>query len=200
MNRPRPTPCAAACLALFALGACSLLPKPAPTIRWFSATPASEPSDWAQPDDPEATRTVATLRLRRVTAARHLGERIAWRRDVEFGYRDLERWTELPDVVVAGALERRLFETGAFARDGRATLALDVDVRGFEEARDVGAARIELYVLLSGPGDRALIDRTVVAEVSLDGDGPEDLAAAMRRALVSAVESISDLIARVPAP
>jgi ABC-type uncharacterized transport system auxiliary subunit len=175
--------------------ACSLAPGPPPPIRWFSASsdrPVDAPVE-AQPEPP------VSLRLRRVTAARHLGERIAWRRGVEYGFHDLARWTELPDAVVARALERALFESGAFVRDGRADLALDVDVRAFEEVRDgegreTRAARVELAVLLSGSGDRAWVDRTLAAEVPLEGEDGAALATAIRLAIAEVTEATLTLV------
>jgi len=194
-------------LVAYGASAC-LTPGPPPSIRWFSASadrpmaelgqsetaPASAPRSEGEASEGEASEGVVNssrtaLRLRRVTAARHLGERIAWRQGAEYGFQELARWTELPDAVVARALERVLFESGAFLRDGRAELALDVEVRAFEEVRPAGrgngprSARVELALLLTGVGDRALLDRTLAAEAPLQGEGGEALADAIRCAI-----------------
>ncbi|MEZ6018454.1 MAG: ABC-type transport auxiliary lipoprotein family protein [Planctomycetota bacterium] len=174
--------------ALLVAPACSLLPDPPPRIRWFSAAPERVSAI----DAAVLVDAPVALRLRRVTAARHLGERMAWRTGQEYGFRELERWTELPEAVVSRTLERELFESGVFLRDGRAVLALDVEVRAFEEAPAGSAAPrprayIELGVLLTGAGDRALVDRAVTALVELEGEGP----AALARAMCAAVGAVA---------
>lgn len=203
----------ALCVAsAFGIASC-LTPGPPPSIRWFSASAdrpvaeldvsatehASAPKSGVGEGEGEDRAQRETLRLRRVTVARHLGERIAWRRGAEYGFQELARWTELPDAVVARALERALFETGAFQRDGRAELALDVEVRAFEEVRPAQGngpsfARVELALLLSGVGDRALIDRTLAAETPLEGEGGEALAAAIERAIAEVTGATLKLV------
>jgi hypothetical protein len=205
-------------LLAYGSSAC-LAPGPPPSIRWFSASAdrpvtelgtsatahvsAPQESDGVNGDgEPSAGDDGASrgsLRLRRVTAARHLGERIAWRQGTEYGFQELARWTELPDAVVARGLERALFESGAYVRDGRAELALDVEVRAFEEVRPGPGggsrmARVELALLLSGVGDRALLDRTLAAEVPLAADGSEALAEAIRVAIADVTEATVTLV------
>jgi len=191
--------------ALAVLSACGLLPPPPPTIRWFSPLPPSAAS--VAPLDTAAGSSATPLRIRRVEAARHLGERFAWRRGPEVGYLELARWTEFPEALVAHALERELFESGDFVRDGRAALALDVEVRSFEEARvagkptdrDRGSARIELALRLVGVGERALLDRSFVVMVPLAGEGTEAFVAAMAEALAGATSAARAALAVVAA-
>jgi ABC-type uncharacterized transport system auxiliary subunit len=100
----------------------------------------------------------------------------------------------LPDAVVGRALERALFESGAFLRDGRAETALDVEVRAFEEVRPSAGsgsrvARVELALLLSGVGERAVLDRSVLAEVPLDDEDAGAIAPAIQRAIAEVTGS-----------
>lgn len=184
---------------------CSLTPAPPPAIRWFTV-PVAEAGP-ALSGAESAPRPA--LRLRRVTAARHLGERMAWREGVEYGYRELERWTELPDALVGRALERALFEAGPFQRDGRAELALDVEVRAFEELRGPRpVARVELGLVLAAGGERAAVDRTVRADAPLadleGGARPRDVAEAMGAAVEAAIATtlaaLREAAAAQPAP
>jgi ABC-type uncharacterized transport system auxiliary subunit len=183
-------------LIMLALVGCSLTPGPAPAIRYFSAMPelASYPLGTGTRAGGE---TWQTLRIRRVTAARHLGERFVWRDGEEYGQRDLERWTELPEAVIGRALEQALCESGRYRRDGRAELAIDVEVRGFEERRSPGAraAVVEIGLQVTGVGDRAVIDTALRAEVPLETADPREIARAMHKAVVRVV---SEAVAVIP--
>ena len=175
-------------LIMLALAGCSLTPGPAPVIRYFSAMPdlASYPPGIGAR---ASGGTLQSIRIRRVTAARHLGERFVWRDGDEYGQRDLERWTELPEAVIGRAFEQALFEAGGFRRDGRADLAIDVEVRRFEERRSPGAraAVVEVGLQVTGVGDRAVIDTALRADMPLETDDPREVARAMHKAVVRVV-------------
>jgi len=184
--------------AVVALAACGLTPGPAPAIRLYTAMPEGPPAsaDFAGPATQATSAVRPPLRIRRVSAARHLGERFVWRAGDEYGQRELERWTELPEAVVGRALERALFESGRFRRDGRAELALDIEVRRFEERRSPAprAVIVALGVLVTGAGERAVLDTTATVEEALRGDGAAEVAQAMQRAVARAVAGVVELL------
>src|SRR5687767_15244825 len=96
------------------------------------------------------------LRLREVTAAAHLHERMVWAEpDGEYGFYEGARWTEPPSAYVETAVTQALFEQGRFRRQSGADAPiLDVHLMAFEEI--VGedgsdahhAARVAIRVVL----------------------------------------------------
>ncbi len=135
------------------------------------------------------------LRVRRVTAAAHLRERIVWRRsEVEFGFHELRRWTQPPAQLVERWLARELFER----RDLRRALAgphptLEVEVQAFDEVLDPErAARVQLLARLTDARGVSLHERTYAVERPLEGRDPAAIARAMGTALDAALRRIGD--------
>ena len=108
--------------AMGLLCACLLGGRPeAP--RYFRPEPPARVES-ALDGAPGERSTAPALRLHRVTSAAHLKERIVWRTsDVEFGFYDARRWTELPAHYVEQRLSRQLFEVRGLRRatTGRAS-------------------------------------------------------------------------------
>ena len=158
-------------------------------IRYFSAEPAR---------GTESVRVVdgLSLRLRRVTAAQHLRERMVWRAsDVEYGFYETRRWTEQPLVWLESALSRELFEQHAVARSERASgHALDVHLVGFEEVLSPHGARVAIDLRLVQAGAEVLLERRVERRVAIDRDDPAAVARAATRALGEAVAEAADAI------
>lgn len=77
------------------------------------------------------------LRLRRVVAAAHLRDRMAWRvSKVEYGFHEDLRWAEEPGAYADRALERALFQSGACRRtEAPGRPAAEVELRAFEGVR-----------------------------------------------------------------
>jgi ABC-type uncharacterized transport system auxiliary subunit len=154
--------------------------------RYFAplapAAPAETPAAW--PGE------APLLRLRRVQSAVHLRERIVWRRsEAEFGFRELERWTQPPADWVEQWLARELFERRGLRRAiaGPHPL-LQVDVLAFDEVLEPErAARVELTARLSDARGQALLERTYAAQQPLGGRDPGELSRAMGAALAGVV-------------
>lgn len=160
----------AACLA-------GLGPGDPTTIRFFSAAPAMEAGG-------ERLEGLPAIRLRQVTAAAHLRERMVWRAsDVEFGFYETRRWTEQPAVWVQRGLVAELAQHGV-ARTERANgLVLDVKLVGFEEVLAPHAARVAVDLSLSRAGAEVLLQRRVERAVAIGQDDSEAVARAMATAL-----------------
>jgi cholesterol transport system auxiliary component len=193
------------------LAGCALTSKSDPwTIRYFSpeATTGSE----AAPAAPESGNL--QLRLGRISAGKHLRERIAFRSsDHELGYYEDRRWTEQPDVYLRRALAAALFERRGIRRvvsGGSPTL--EVELVAFEEIRgQQPRARLRAVVLLhdqrSGHLERTIGVERALPQVDSDQQ-PEAVAQALAETLRVAVEEISTLVtselsaaaARAPCP
>ena len=177
-----------ACLA-------SLVPGASPTLRFFSAAPPAS-SLSAQPERP------LRLRLRRVEAAAHLRERMVWRAsEVEYGFYETRRWTELPGTWLEAALGRELFETRGLVRDeGLAVPVLDVVLTHFEERTGAPpSVQSAIVVRLFSPEGAALLERTFEASLPLEGSAPEEVAGALARSLQEVVRAACSEVARVAA-
>jgi len=173
----------------------SLVPGEPPTLRYFSAAPPV-PSLSAQPERPPH------LRLRTVEAAAHLRERMVWRSsEVEYGFYETRRWTELPGAWLAAALGRELFEARGLVRDeGLAAPVLDVVLTHFEERTgSPRSAQAALVARLFSPAGVALLERTFEAGVPLEGKAPEEVAQALSRALQEVVRAACSEVARAAA-
>lgn len=191
-------------LALCVSG-CALTNKSDPiTPRFFTPDVASVQLTSAGADaavNPAGNRP--PLRLGRVIAGAHLREKIAYRTTAhEVGYYEERRWTERPDVFVKRALERRLFESGAFEHvvSGEAP-TLEVEVLAFGEVRgDQPHAEVKLRVMLHD--DRVVrYEETVAVDRNYDatakGKNAEALAGAVATALATATDRIAQSIARM---
>jgi ABC-type uncharacterized transport system auxiliary subunit len=135
------------------------------------------------------------VRLRRVQAAVHLKERIVWRRsNVEFGFHELDRWTQPPAHLVAQRLARELFERRSLRRAlTGAYPTLEVEVRAFDEVvAPQRSARVELAVRLTDPRGISLHERTYAVERELASRDASALARSMGEALAEAISRIGD--------
>lgn len=153
-------------------------------IRYFSAE-AVIGSSGARP-----VEGAPALRLRPATAAAHLRERMVWRvSDVEYGFYETRRWTELPVAWLESALERTLFEEHGVTRSDRAAApTLSVHLVGFEERLGPHEARVAVELRLGRPGGDVLLQRRVEASEPIGADDPVQVAQALARALEVVVE------------
>jgi len=139
--------------------------------------------------------TAPLLRMRRVAAAVHLRERIVWRRsESELGFHELSRWTQPPAHWVEQWLARELFERRGLRRAlAGAHPLLRVELLAFDEVLEPQrAARVELAALLSDASGAALLERTYVAEQTLDGRDAKALSRAMGMALADAISRLGN--------
>ena len=173
-----------------------LLPGPPEPPRYFRPEPPATVES-ALDGAPKVASAVPALRLHRVTAAAHLKERIVWRTsDVEFGFYDTRRWTEVPSHYVEQLLSRELFEVRALRRAtaGRST-TLEVELLAFEEVlAPVHQARVELRVLLTDRQRLARFEHTFIAVEPIANDDPVSVSRSIGRALNVLVGRISDAV------
>lgn len=180
-------------LSCLALGGClsGLGEGDGTPIRFFSAQPDPDPKGVTASEGLE-------LRVRHVTAARHLSDRMVWRAsDAEFGFYESRRWTELPVRWVEAALVQELREGhGVMKTDGLSALILDVHLIGFEERLDPHSAEVSIQVAVSRPGAETLLDRRITRHVSIEEDSGDAVARATRMALSEAVQQAAGEIVR----
>jgi ABC-type uncharacterized transport system auxiliary subunit len=185
-------------LALALTGAaagCALTSKSdSVVLRYFSPVTTTQRTTAAE--TVPAPAPAISLRLGRVTAARHLREKLAYRDSAyELGYYDDLRWTDKPDTYLRRALRAALFE------DHRAQqivagpgLTLEVELDAFEEVKaQAHAGRVGVTWALRD-------DRAVLAEESFvverefapkaGAEPPTALVAALSGALDEAVTRI----------
>jgi ABC-type uncharacterized transport system auxiliary subunit len=165
-----------------------LAPRQPADPRYFS--PQAPPA--ASSAATRAAATGAELRLRRVFAADYLRTRMVWRRGVEVGFYDLQRWTELPARYVQARLEDELFEVRGLRRVSRASArSITVELLAFDDVLEPEhRGVVSLQVLLMDQAQVALLDRNFSASRPIDGDDPEATARALGEALNEAIEAI----------
>lgn len=218
MNTPRA--CSAFVVAIaasLALG-CALTDKgDQGAARFFSLERASDRPAAVVAGAAGAPGSPATLRLGRITGARHLEERLVFR-DSTFEvnyYREL-RWTEPPELVLRRLLERGLFEERGLGHVvGGAGPTLDVQLTAFDEIRGAESGSAEAGgaeaggAELSAPPRRARAqvivqlrdERFVIWEETLTVERPVvvaeggDLAVATVEALAEALQATVDQVA-----
>jgi ABC-type uncharacterized transport system auxiliary subunit len=161
-----------------------------------------QPADprYFSPQAPLATSSAATraeasgpeLRLRRVFAADYLRSRMVWRRGVEVGFHDLQRWTEPPARYVQARLEDELFEVRGLRRVTRPSArSITVELLAFDDVLEPEhRGVVSLQVLLLDQGQVALLDRNFTSSRPIDGDDPETVARALGEALNEAIDAI----------
>jgi len=148
-------------MAAVTLAGC-LLPDPPPSPRYFA--PVLPPS--------YAAGTPVAVDLAGVRAPLHLREEIAWQRsDVEYGFYEQRRWTELPSTYVERALVRELYGGGEPPLVNAAVMpVLRVEVRAFEEVlAPTHEARVAIAVELAD-GRCVRLRRVVAAARPLEDD------------------------------
>ena len=189
MKSPRMSVRSLAGLACLATLAGCFLPAPPASPRYFA------------PDVPAAAHPAATapapaaVRLGVVRSPLHLREQMTWRRsDVEYGFYDQRRWTELPSAYVERALVRELFAAGVPATPAADGPVLTAEVRAFEEVlAPVHEARVAVAVEL-GDARCVRLRRTFAASRPLDGDDPTAVARGVGEALDEVVRAIGEAV------
>ena len=168
-----------------ALAGC-LLPTPPPPPRSFApALPGSERVLAAPP-------VPAALRIGSVRGPLHLREPMTWRRsDVEYGFYEQRRWTELPATYVERALERELGGGSTVAADAPVVTA---EVRAFEEVlAPVHEARVAVAVELVD-GRCVRLRRTFSASRPLTDDDPVAVARGIGEALDDVARAVGTAV------
>jgi len=184
--------CAVVLLALVSLTAClsGLGPGDPEPIRYFSA--AAPPGLVS-----ERTQDSPTLRLRRVTSGAHLRERLVWRiSDVEYGFYENNRWTEMPVAWLEQALAHELFEVRGLRRTELSSApTLDVHLVAFEEVLyPTHHARVAVVVRLVDAGGVNLLERTLERVEPVAGRDLALVAEATARALGTVVRDAAALV------
>lgn len=159
-------------------------------LRYFSA---AAPPGGAGP----VREDVPPIRLRQVTAASHLGERMVWRLSgVEYGFYETRRWTEQPVAWVQAALARELFEKRGVRRTrALASPTLDVHLAAFDEVlQPERRAEVALVVRFYGPEGDAWLEHTLVRSEPVEGEDPADVAQAMSRVLGTATRDAATMV------
>lgn len=148
--------------------------------------------------EPVAPIDALPVRVGRIGAAEHLGERMVWRRfGVEYGFTELERWTEQPAAWLQRALSRALLDThGLPAGRGAGDLVVELELYAFERDLDANAARVGFTLLVSNGREVVLEDTFHVVE-PLARDGARGFAEAARGALARAVDEAATAVAAV---
>ena len=160
-------------LGMVVLAGCLLPDPPAPPRYFAPDVPASQ-------DAPAPVR----VRLGIVWSPIYLRESITWRRsEVEYGFYDQRRWTELPSTYVERALLRELFPTGGPVPVTDDVPVLTADVSAFEAIlAPVHEARVAIAVLVAD--SRCVwLRRTFEATRPLANDDPDALARGVGEAL-----------------
>ena len=172
-------------LGLVVLAGC-LLPNPPPPPRYFA------------PDVPAAQDAHGPVRVRLgiVRSPINLRESITWRRsEVEYGFYEQRRWTELPSTYVDRALHRELFPAGGPVPVSGDVPVLTAEVRAFEEilAPPVHEARVAVAVTVAD--DRCIwLRRTFEATRPLSGDDPDALARAIGESMDDVTRTTGDAV------
>jgi cholesterol transport system auxiliary component len=185
----------ATALTLLALGGCALLGKAdALTPRYFSPDLAGAGGARAPSPASSQGATIAELRLGRITAASHLGERIVFRDSrYELGFYEGRRWSEEPEAFLRRALAHSLFEQHGLRRIISGTgPTLEVELTEFAELkRSSPVARVAVtYVLF----DSRVVRREASLAVELPIAGGKDAAELLVRALSLALNKIVEQI------
>lgn len=182
--------------AVLCLSGCALLGKSdALKPRYFSPDASIAPVQSGPPN-----RAIgAELRLGRITAASHLGERIAFRdSNYELNFYETRRWTEAPEAFLRRALAQSLFEAHGLRRIvSGAGPTLEAELTEFAEVKGMRPlARVRVTYLLY---DNRLVRReaTLVVELPIAAsppgqESPEATVRVLSDALSQAVGQIVD--------
>jgi ABC-type uncharacterized transport system auxiliary subunit len=194
---------ALAVLLLSVAHGCALTSKSEPlSPHYYDPDLAAMSVRSAADSDASPLRGAVTLRLGRVTAAAHLGERMVYRSGSrEIGFSDERRWTAPPDWYLRRALSAALFEREGVHRSvGSGGITLDIELTDFEELRTatkVAHARAT-FVLYDA--------RSVIRERTIDVERPitvadprvevpaEAVVQAMSQALAELVNRVTSMV------
>ncbi len=186
------------CGTTFGLAGCALTSKSDSIIlRYFSPVSTSARTSAAESAAPPTAPEIV-LNLGRISAARHLREKIAYRDSAyEVGYYDDLRWTDKPDAYLRRALRGAFFEEHrARQRVSGFGLALDVDLDAFEEVKAPRhAARVAVTWALRDE-QVVLVQESFAIErpFANDAEAPSALVASLSGALD---EAVARIVARV---
>jgi cholesterol transport system auxiliary component len=148
----------------------------------------------------EGEARVNELRLGRITAASHLGERIVFRdSNYELGFYEERRWTERPEAYLRRAVARALFEDRGVRRVVSGVgPALDVELSELAELKSPPLVRVRATYILY---DERLVRRqaTLTVERPIPSaatakESAETAARAMADAFGDAVNQIADRV------
>jgi ABC-type uncharacterized transport system auxiliary subunit len=176
--------------ALVCVLAGCLLPKPPPSPRYFAPGPAA--------GEPEGSPV--GVRLGVVRSPVYLREQMTWRQsDVEYGFYEQRRWTELPSTYVEQALTRELSPTGRPAAGDPADVPLVTgSLLAFEDVlAPVHEARVALEVALNA--ERCRSRWTFAATRPLTNDDPAAFAHAIGEALDDVAREVGIAVRRAVA-
>jgi ABC-type uncharacterized transport system auxiliary subunit len=173
-------------VALVVAAGC-LFPTPPTSPRYF-APEASRP-------EPTAPAAPVAVRLGIVRGPLYLREQMTWRRsDVEYGFYDQRRWTELPATYVERALARALVGIRQVPGPGADVPVLSAEVRAFEEVlAPVHEARVAVAVELA-VGRCVRLQRSFAAARSLSDDDPMAVARGIGEALDEVARAVRDAV------
>jgi ABC-type uncharacterized transport system auxiliary subunit len=159
-------------------------------------TPPAAPRYYA-PDVPAPRDAYGPVRVRLgvVRSPIYLRESITWRRsEVEYGFYEQRRWTELPSTYVERALHRELFPAGGPVPVAADVPVLTADVRAFDEVlAPVHEGRVAIAVTVAD--SRCIwLRRTFEATRPLSSDDPDALARAIGESLDAVARSTGDAV------
>lgn len=159
------------------------------TMRFYSAALDFEV-------EPVAPVEAMPVRVGRVVAARHLGERMVWRRaGVEYGFSELDRWTEPPAAWLERALTRSLRDAhGLPAGRGAGELLLELELFAFERDVDANAVRVG-FTLVAMNGRAVVLEDSFHTVEPLARTGAQGYAEAARAALARSVGQAATAVA-----
>ena len=168
----------AAAVLVGVLAGC-LLPKPPPSPRYFAPIGGTP-----EPQGPPVAVQIGVVR-----SPVYLREPMTWRRsDVEYGFYDQRRWTELPATYVEQALVRELSPEATSSR--RELPVLTTSLRAFDEVLSpVHEARVALAVELVD-GRCVRLRRTIAAATPLSTSDPTAVARGIGEALDQVVGEV----------
>jgi ABC-type uncharacterized transport system auxiliary subunit len=169
-------------LLVVGLAGC-LFPTPPDPPRYFAPdSGASMPR--------ESPARAVVVQLAPVRSPLHLRELMAWRRsEVEFGFYEQRRWTELPATYVERALARELGAVGREPTAGAPAAPLvSVELRLREELAPVREARVALAVTVID-GSCVRLRQTFAASRPLATGDPTAIARAIGEALDEVVQA-----------
>lgn len=138
-----------------------------------------------------------TVRLRSVTGAPFLRERIVWRSSpVEYHFYEQRRWLELPATYVERALLAELRSSpGLKLSDDSGVPVLSATVVAFDEIKaPAHVAKVGVKVAVKDADRRTRLDREFTAEEPIPDEDPLTLAATMSRALAQVAAQIGSAV------
>lgn len=181
---------------------CSLTPGAPEPLHYYALEVGGDSGSVGGRTRAEPAPGAPGVRVRRVHAAAHLGDRLVWRAsDVEVGYYEDRRWSEPPAAVLARALERELFQVRGLSRsESGLAPAVDLELTELEIVLPGGRpdgrreVRAALTVRLTATDQTSLLDRSLEARGPVAGDGLPEAVGALGDLLDDLVERAADAV------